>query len=115
MYRPITTAILIAILVFSFSVTAQAADPTMKQIYDVAKAGHLDEAQRMIARVLADHPNSAKAHYVQAELYAKAGKVSLARKELDTAARLNDINVRITDEIEFVERLIAKAPNGGAS
>ncbi|HEY0800401.1 MAG TPA: retroviral-like aspartic protease family protein [Steroidobacteraceae bacterium] len=89
MYRPIATATLIAILVISISVTAQAADPTMNQIYDAAKGGHLDEAQRMIAKVLADHPNSAKAHYVQAELFAKAGKVSLARKELDTAARLN--------------------------
>jgi hypothetical protein len=39
--------------------------------------------------VLADHPNSAKAHYVQAELYAKEGKISLARAELGTAERLN--------------------------
>jgi clan AA aspartic protease (TIGR02281 family) len=89
MYRLKATATLIAILVFSVSVTVQAADPTMNQIYDAAKGGHLDEAQRMIAKVLADHPNSAKAHYVQAELFAKAGKDSLARKELDTAARLN--------------------------
>src|ERR1700736_5079560 len=53
---------------------AQAADPTMNQIYDAAAAGHLDQAQQMITQVLADHPNSAKAHYVQAELYAKEGK-----------------------------------------
>ena len=68
---------------------AQAADPTMDQIYEVARAGRLDEAQQMITQVLAHHPTSAKAHFVQAELYAKEGKNSLARAELGTAERLN--------------------------
>jgi hypothetical protein len=30
------------------------------------------------------------------------------------AARLGDISLRLNDEREYVERLIAKAPNGGA-
>ena len=68
---------------------AQAADPTMDQIYEVARAGRLDEAQQMITQVLAHHPTSAKAHFVQAELYAREGKSSLARSELGTAERLN--------------------------
>src|SRR5580698_10793438 len=68
---------------------AQAADPTMHQIYEAAENGHLDQAQQMITQVLADHPNSAKAHYVQAELFAKEGKMSLARAELGSAERLN--------------------------
>lgn len=68
---------------------AQAADPTMDQIYEVARAGRLDEAQQMITQVLAHHPTSAKAHFVQAELYAREGKSSLARAELGTAERLN--------------------------
>ena len=38
--------------------------------------------------MLADHPSSARAHYVQAELYAKEGKTSLARSELATAEQL---------------------------
>ena len=61
----------------------------MHQIYEAAEGGHLDQAQQMITQVLADHPTSAKAHYVQAELYAKEGKTSLARAELGTAERLN--------------------------
>ena len=65
------------------------ADPTMNQIYDAASGGHLDQAQQMITQVLADHPTSAKAHYVQAELFAKEGKISQARAELGTAERLN--------------------------
>src|SRR3977135_3465538 len=68
---------------------AQAADPTMKQVYEAAAAGHLDQAQQMITQVLAHYPNSAKAHYVQAELYAKEGKTSLARAELGSADRIN--------------------------
>jgi hypothetical protein len=77
-----------AALAFSAPVFAQA-DPTMNQIYDAAAAGHLDQAQQMITQVLADHPNSAKAHYVQAELYAKEGKTSMARVELGIAERLS--------------------------
>jgi hypothetical protein len=68
---------------------AQAADPTMNQVYEAAAAGHLDQAQQMITQVLEHHPNSAKAHYVQAELYAKEGKTALARAELGSAERLN--------------------------
>jgi len=68
---------------------AQAADPTMNQVYEAAAAGHLDQAQQMITQVLEHHPNSAKAHYVQAELYAKEGKLALARAELGSAERIN--------------------------
>ncbi|MGO9460674.1 MAG: hypothetical protein ACLPWS_04085 [Rhodomicrobium sp.] len=34
--------------------------------------------------------------------------------EAETAARMNDIATRLDDERDFVERLIAKAPNGGS-
>jgi uncharacterized protein len=66
-----------------------AAEPTMNQIYDAAAAGHLDQAQQMIGQVLAAHPDSYKAHYVQAEIYAKRGNLPLARSELGAAERLN--------------------------
>jgi hypothetical protein len=69
--------------------TPAAADPTMDQIYQAASTGHLDQAQQMISQVLTDHPESYKAHYVQAELYAREGKTALARSELGTAERLN--------------------------
>ena len=61
----------------------------MKQIYQAATTGHLDQAQQMITEVLANHPASAKAHWVQAELFAKEGKVNLARSEVFEAERLN--------------------------
>jgi uncharacterized protein len=83
---------------------AQAADASVSQIREAAAAGHLDQAQQMIQQVLTDHPTSAKAHYVQAELYAKEGKISLARAELGTAERLNpgltEFNARSVQELK---------------
>jgi uncharacterized protein len=64
------------------------ADPTVHQIYQAASSGHLDQAQQMMNQVLRDHPDSAKAHYVQSELYAREGKLPLARAELARAEQL---------------------------
>ena len=68
--------------------TALAADPTAGQIYQAAQSGHLAQAQQMIRQVLHDHPNSAKAHFVAAELDARAANYGLARQELATAESL---------------------------
>jgi clan AA aspartic protease (TIGR02281 family) len=79
-----------AIAVVAFACDARsAAEPTMHQIYEAATTGHVAEAQNMISQVLANHPKSAKAHWVQAEVYAKANKTNLARAEVLEAERLN--------------------------
>jgi clan AA aspartic protease (TIGR02281 family) len=70
-------------------ISVYAAEPTMRQIYEAATTGHLDQAQEMITQVLASHPKSAKAHWVQAEVYAKANKTNMARSEVLEAERLN--------------------------
>lgn len=62
--------------------------PTLHQVYQAAEAGKLSEAQSMMEAVLKDHPNSAKAHFVEAELLAKQGRLASAEKELNTAERL---------------------------
>ena len=64
------------------------AEPTMNQIYQAAQAGKLDQAQVMIQQVLIARPNSAKAHFVQAELFARQGLASRGREALGTAERL---------------------------
>jgi clan AA aspartic protease (TIGR02281 family) len=79
----------IALSCVLFSAAQAAAEPTMHQIYEAATTGHLDQAQEMIAQVLANHPKSAKAHWVQAEVYAKAYKTNSARAEVLEAERLN--------------------------
>jgi uncharacterized protein len=91
MRRLLAAATLAATVAFAATMSLPAfadADPTMDQIYSAAAGGHLDQAQQMINQVLADHPTSAKAHYVQAELYAREGKTGLARSELSTAEQL---------------------------
>ncbi|MES2945072.1 MAG: hypothetical protein V4772_19580, partial [Pseudomonadota bacterium] len=64
------------------------AEPTMKEIYQAAQAGKLDQAQVMVQQVLVIHPNSAKAHYVQAELYARQGQAGKGRDALAMAEKI---------------------------
>jgi uncharacterized protein len=101
-------------LALALSVPALAdADPTVQQIYAAATAGHLDQAQQMIDQVLRDHPNSAKAHYVQAELYAREGNPGLARTELARAEQLKpglpDENPRSVQELKSELGLIRRS------
>jgi Tfp pilus assembly protein PilF len=84
-----STIALVIALAAGMPAAASDTEPTMKQIYEAATTGHLDQAQEMITRVLANHPKSAKAHWVQAEVYAKANKTNLARSEVLEAERLN--------------------------
>jgi hypothetical protein len=63
--------------------------PTVDQIYQAEQAGHMDQAQQMISQVLKERPNSAKAHFVQAEIFAKQGYLAQARSELNDAERLD--------------------------
>ncbi|RZT11193.1 Tetratricopeptide repeat-containing protein [Duganella sp. CF402] len=66
-----------------------AAEPTIHEVYVAAEAGRYDEAQSMMDQVLLAHPNSATAHFVEAELLAKQGKFAAARLSLATAEQLS--------------------------
>jgi tetratricopeptide (TPR) repeat protein len=70
------------------SAPAMAADPTADQVYSAARSGHVDDALTQMQQVLKDHPDSAKAHFVEAELLAKAGRFAEARTELAKAEQL---------------------------
>jgi uncharacterized protein len=63
-------------------------EPTLNQIYEAANAGKLEQAQVMMQQVLVAHPDSGKAHFVQAELSARQGNLSRAREELALAEKL---------------------------
>jgi hypothetical protein len=79
-------------LVFATFLSAGAAmaqaEPTMNEIYAAAKAGKLDQAQVMVQQVLVAHPKSAKAHFVQSELFARQGNLGKAREALSQAQML---------------------------
>jgi len=87
MLKRITPA-LAALLVVACALPALAADPTPAQVYQAASGGNLAQAQQMIAQVLRDHPQSGQAHYVAAEIDARAGRYGVARQELATAESL---------------------------
>src|ERR1700733_13608128 len=89
MQKHLTASVAAAVLVLASIAVASPAEPTMHQIYEAATNGHLTEAQDMITQVLVNHPKSAKAHWVQAEVFAKANKTNLARSEVIEAERLN--------------------------
>lgn len=80
---------LILLLAMTFAVPTLAdTDPSLSQVYEAVRRGHLEEAQKMMNQVLHDHPKSAKAHYVAAEVNAASGKFVQGRQELRLAQEL---------------------------
>ncbi|MGH8270378.1 MAG: hypothetical protein ACRES1_09945, partial [Steroidobacteraceae bacterium] len=77
-----------ALLILACALPALAADASSDQIYQALRSGNVAAAQQMIAQVERDHPQSGKAHYVAAEIDARAGNDGLARQELHTAQSL---------------------------
>src|SRR5215475_5225081 len=70
------------------SALALPGDPSIDQIFQAARTGHVDQAQQMMNQVLRNNPNSPKAHYVAAELYAREGDFPAAREQLSRAETL---------------------------
>ena len=81
----------VALMLFAslgFGMPAFAAEPSLHEVYQAAGAGRVDDAQRMMREVLQAHPNSGKAHYVEAELLVKQGQLKQAANELASAEKL---------------------------
>jgi len=77
-----------AALLLGFGLAMAQSEPTLNQVYEAAQSGRLDQAQTMMQQVLVAHPNSARAHFVQAELSARQGRLSQARDSFATAEKL---------------------------
>ncbi len=75
-------------LALAMGASAGAAEATLNQVYEAVHAGRLNQAQGMMTEVLRDHPNSPKAHYVEAEILAKQGNRLEAQGELNRAEQL---------------------------
>lgn len=78
----------IAAMVTCSIAMAQNSEPSLNQVYEAARSGKLEQAQVMMQQVLVAHPNSAKAHFVQAELSAGLGNLPRAKEELAQAEKL---------------------------
>jgi uncharacterized protein len=87
-------------------------DPTVNQVYEAARAGHLDQAKQMMAIVLAHHPQSSRAHYVAAEIDADLKNYGDAREELSKAEQLDPglPNVNPRSVAELRKEIGAPAP-----
>ncbi len=72
----------------SFGLAMAQSEPTINEVFATAQAGKVDQAQVMIQQVLISHPKSAKAHFVQSELFARQGKLAQAREALAGAEAL---------------------------
>ncbi|CAM3598420.1 hypothetical protein B0G85_0324 [Polynucleobacter brandtiae] len=85
---------LINVLVGIFAATvlltsnAAFAEATLPEVYQAIQSGQMAKAGAMMKEVLQNHPNSAKANYVAAELYLKEGKLELARSYFVKAENL---------------------------
>lgn len=80
----------ILVLVTALSGPALAdTDSSLSQVYEAARTGQLKQAQQMMDQVLHDHPDSAEAHYVRAELDAAQGDLPSGRRELNVAQDLD--------------------------
>ena len=64
------------------------AEATLPEVYKAVQSGQMAKADAMMKEVLQNHPNSAKAHYVAAELYLKEGKLEVARNHFIKAQNL---------------------------
>ena len=62
--------------------------PTIHQIYQAAESGNLESAHAMVDEVLKAHPQSAKAHFVNAEIVLRQGDIAKAKSELAIAQQL---------------------------
>jgi uncharacterized protein len=88
MLRKIAPCVFLLAVVAAGPVLAAANDPTIHQIYQATQAGRLAQAEQMVNQVLQDHPRNAEAHYVAAEVYARAGDFSTSRREFSAAESL---------------------------
>ena len=77
------------LVLFSAGLRAETAtEPSVHQIYETASRGDLRGAQTMIDDVIRRHPQSAKAHYVKAELAVRQRDAATARSELQAAEKI---------------------------
>jgi tetratricopeptide (TPR) repeat protein len=89
------------------------AEATLPQVSQAIQSGQLDKANAMMKEVLQNHPNSAKAHYIAAELYLKEGKLDAARSAF---VRAEDLAPGLPfAQAESVQKLQVQLANGSGN
>jgi hypothetical protein len=81
-------AICAVIVLFATAALAAPNVPSIDQVYQAARSGHLAQAEAMTQEVLHAYPGSARAHYVMAQILTAEGRTQEARAYLEKAERL---------------------------
>ena len=63
--------------------------PTLQQVEAEVRQGHYTQAESMMREVVAARPDSARAHYIYAEILAHDGKTALALEEAKAARQID--------------------------
>jgi hypothetical protein len=111
------STILLTVLMLCGTAAVYAAQvPTIHEVYQAAHSGHLAQAQQMMDQVLAAHPNSAKAHFVEAEILTAARQYARANTELATAQRLEPgLSFEKPQAVTALQERIQQGLNGGVA
>jgi len=91
--------LIVSVVLASLSVVAWAL-PSLQQVQAQIGQGNYAQAESMMREVVAAKPDSARAHYVYAEILAHEHKFALAVEEAK-AARTIDPDVKFTDPEKF--------------
>ncbi len=89
------------------------AEASLPEVSQAIQSGQLAKADVMMKEVLQNHPNSAKAHYIAAELYIKEGKLDAARNAFAKAQNLAP-GLPFA-QAESVQRLQVQLSNGSGN
>ena len=89
------------------------AEASLPEVSQAIQSGQLAKADAMMKEVLQNHPNSAKAHYIAAELYIKEGKLDAARNAFAKAQNLAP-GLPFA-QAESVQRLQVQLSNGSGN
>jgi tetratricopeptide (TPR) repeat protein len=83
--------------------------PTIEAVQAEVQRGNYTQAERMMSEVVAARPDSAKAHYVYAEILAHDGRFDLAAREARLARQIApDLNFTEPDKFRAFEQLLAR-------
>jgi len=83
--------------------------PSLSDVEAQVQQGHYAQAESMMSEVVAAKPNSARAHYVYAEILAHGGKFAAAAGEARLARQLDpDIKFTSADKFAAFEALLQR-------
>lgn len=101
-------------LMLSFALVAMSALawalPSLQEVEAQVKQGHYAQAEAMMKEVVAAKPNSARAHYIYAEILAHDGNVSRAADEARLARQIDpDLGFTTPEKFRSFEASLTRA------